>query len=69
LLSSGYIAGGAIAGLCAAFVAGIGMESKFDLSGLFAAFSASNGSGMIAFGALAVCLYSTAVRGQSAMGK
>ncbi len=69
LLSSGYIAGGAIAGLCAAFVAGIGMESKFDLSNVFAAFSASNWSGMLAFGALAAMLYSTAVRGQSAMVK
>lgn len=69
LLSSGYIAGGAIAGLCAAFVAGIGMESKFDLSGIFAAFSASNWSGMLVFGALAAFLYSTAVRGESAIAK
>jgi len=68
LLSSGYIAGGAIAGLCAAFVAGVGMESKFDLSHVMAAFSASNWSGMLAFGALAAMLYSTAIRGESATG-
>lgn len=69
LLSSGYIAGGAIAGLCAAFVAGVGMESKFDLSHVVAAFSASNWSGLLAFGALAAMLYSAAVRGESATGK
>ncbi len=69
LLSSGYIAGGAIAGLVAAFVAGVGMEAKFDVSHVFAAFSASNFSGMIAFGALAALLYSTAARGESATGK
>jgi hypothetical protein len=69
LLSSGYIAGGAIAGLCAAFVAGVGMESKFEMSHIVAAFSASNWSGILAFGALAAMLYSAAVRGQSATGK
>jgi uncharacterized oligopeptide transporter (OPT) family protein len=69
LLSSGYIAGGAIAGLCAAFVAGVGMESKLDISGVLAALSASNWSGMLAFGGLSAFLYSTAVRGQSAMAK
>ncbi|HRI64560.1 MAG TPA: oligopeptide transporter, OPT family [Polyangium sp.] len=69
LLSSGYIAGGAIAGLCAAFVAGVGMEAKFDVSHLLPVFSASNASGILAFGLLATMLHWTAVRGESAKGK
>ncbi len=69
LLSSGYIAGGAIAGLCAAFVAGVGMEAKFDVSHLLPIFSASNASGILAFGLLATMLHWTAVRGESAKGK
>ncbi|MDI3287747.1 oligopeptide transporter, OPT family [Polyangium sp. 15x6] len=69
LLSSGYIAGGAIAGLVAALVAGLGMEHKFDLSTVFTQFSTSNLSGVIAFGAIAAALYWAAVRGKSAVGK
>ncbi len=69
LLSSGYIAGGAIAGLVAALVAGLGMEHKFDLSGIFTMFAVSNLSGVLAFGAIAGALYYVAVRGKSAVGK
>lgn len=69
LLSSGYIAGGAIAGLVAALVAGVGMESKFDLSGVVAQFSTSNISGVVFFSGIALALYRIAVGGQSAVAK
>lgn len=69
LLSSGYIAGGAIAGLVAALVAGFGMERTFDVSGVIAAFSASNISGLLFFTALSVALYVIAVRGKSAVAE
>lgn len=69
LLSSGYIAGGAIAGLVAALVAGLGMEHKFDLSTVLTQLSTSNLSGVLAFGAIAAALYWAAVRGKSAVGK
>ncbi|MDI1445759.1 oligopeptide transporter, OPT family [Polyangium sp. 6x1] len=69
LLSSGYIAGGAIAGLVAALVSGLGMEHKFDLSTVFTSLSNSNLSGVIAFGAISAALYWAAVRGTSAVGK
>ncbi len=68
LLSSGYIAGGAIAGLVAALVAGLGMESRFDVSGFWPAGTGSNASGLVAFGLIAAMLYAAAVRGQSAVG-
>jgi putative OPT family oligopeptide transporter len=67
LLSSGYIAGGAIAGLVAAPVVGLGMEAKFDMSEIVAGFSQSNLSGVIFFGALSAALYMFAVRGKSAV--
>ncbi len=69
LLSSGYIAGGTIAGLCAAFLAGLGMDAKIDMSHLAATFSSSSVSGILAFGVLLSILYSVAVRGPSAMTK
>jgi len=68
LLSSGYIAGGAIAGLVAALVAGVGKEHLVDMSGLIPAFSASNLSGILAFGGISFALYRTAVGGKSAVG-
>ncbi|MRG95043.1 OPT family oligopeptide transporter [Polyangium spumosum] len=69
LLSSGYIAGGAIAGLVAALVAGLGMEHRFDLSTVFTTFTTSNLSGVVAFGVIAGALYWAAIRGKSAVGK
>ncbi|UQA59421.1 OPT family oligopeptide transporter [Polyangium aurulentum] len=68
LLSSGYIAGGAIAGLVAALVAGLGMESRFDVGAFMPAVTGSNASGLVAFGLISAMLYSAAVRGQSAVG-
>jgi putative OPT family oligopeptide transporter len=68
LLSSGYIAGGAIAGLVAALVAGLGMEHTFDMSRLLGGFSASNLSGILMFALIAATLYWAGTRGKSAMG-
>jgi putative OPT family oligopeptide transporter len=68
LLSSGYIAGGAIAGLVAALVAGFGLETKFDLGAKIGTFCQSNLSGIIAFGVITVVLYRVAVTGESAVG-
>jgi putative OPT family oligopeptide transporter len=68
LLSSGYIAGGAIAGLVAALVAGLGMESRFDVGAFMPKVTGSNASGLVAFGLIAAVLYSAAVRGPSAVG-
>jgi putative OPT family oligopeptide transporter len=67
LLSSGYIAGGAIAGLVAALVAGLGMESTFNFGEKIGALSASNASGLIAFAVIAYALYYVGVRGKSAV--
>jgi hypothetical protein len=67
LLSSGYIAGGAIAGLVAALVAGLGMESKLDVGAFAPSVTGSNLSGLVAFGIIAAALYSAAVRGRSAV--
>jgi putative OPT family oligopeptide transporter len=68
LLSSGYIAGGAIAGLAAALVAGLGAEERFDLGASLGAISASNLSGVLAFLGIVGGLYWTATRGTSALG-
>jgi hypothetical protein len=68
LLSSGYIAGGAIAGLVAALVAGLGMEGRFDLSKPLGAIAASNLSGIAVFAVIAGVLYYVGVRGKSAVG-
>jgi uncharacterized oligopeptide transporter (OPT) family protein len=67
LLSSGYIAGGAIAGLVAALVAGLGAESKFDIGAMLPSVTESNWSGIVMFGLIAAALYWAAVRGQSAI--
>lgn len=68
LLSSGYIAGGAIAGLVAALVAGFGLETKFDLGARISAFCQSNFSGILAFGVITVVLYRVGVTGENAVG-
>jgi len=60
LLSSGYIAGGAIAGLPSALVVGLSMEDRFDFSGKLKAFSQWNGSGIVCFAVLTYLLYRTA---------
>jgi len=67
LLSSGYIAGGAIAGLVAALVAGLGMESRFDFGAKIGALSSSNLSGLLAFAVIGAALYYVGVRGKSAV--
>jgi OPT oligopeptide transporter protein len=75
LLSSGYIAGGAIAGLVGAVVAGLSLEEKVDVGAKLAdvspklgALCQSNYSGILAFGVIAVALYVTATRGEAAVG-
>lgn len=67
LLSSGYIAGGAIAGLVAALVAGLGMEARFDIGALIGSIASSNLSGIVAFLVIAAALYYVGVRGKSAV--
>ena len=67
LLSSGYIAGGSIAGLVAAMVAGFGMESVFDLGARIGDIAASNLSGVLAFAVIAFALYSVGTKGRSAV--
>jgi putative OPT family oligopeptide transporter len=67
LLSSGYIAGGAIAGLVGAVVAGFSWEDKVDMGAKLGAFCKSNLSGILAFTVIAVALYQTAVKGVSAV--
>ncbi len=67
LLSSGYIAGGAIAGLVGAVVAGFSLEDKVDLGARIGAVAQSNWSGIVAFTVIAVALYQTATKGASAV--
>lgn len=67
LLSSGYIAGGAIAGLAAALVAGLGAEERFNLGAGLGAISSSNLSGIVAFTAIVATLYLAGTRGASAV--
>lgn len=62
LLSSGYIAGGAIAGLLGAVVTGLGIEERFDVGKKVGAFCQSNLSGVLAFGLIAVVLYKVAIK-------
>jgi putative OPT family oligopeptide transporter len=65
LLSSGYIAGGAIAGLVGAVVAGLSWEDKLDLgSKLLPVFSKDNMSGIFAFLMIGIALYQTATTGR-----
>jgi putative OPT family oligopeptide transporter len=67
LLSSGYIAGGAIAGLVGAVVAGFSLEDKVDLGARIGVVAQSNWSGIVAFTIIAVALYQTATKGASAV--
>jgi hypothetical protein len=67
LLSSGYIAGGAIAGLVGAIVAGFSWEDKLDFGAKIGTICKSNLSGILAFTVIAVALYYTAVKGMSAV--
>src|SRR5262249_49016880 len=74
LLASGYIAGGAIAGLPAAVVIMRSLADKFDrgarlgaASPGLGAFCQGNLSGSIAFALIAFALYRTATKGESAV--
>lgn len=69
LLSSGLIAGGAIAGLVKAGIAGANKESLFDFSHILGSFSTGNVSGVLVFGLLFAVLYFTGVRGGSAVAE
>jgi putative OPT family oligopeptide transporter len=68
LLSSGYIAGGAIAGLLGAVVAGLSWEDRLDFGSRIGAICKSNVSGILAFALIAVALHQTATKGASAVG-
>ena len=68
LLSSGYIAGGAIAGLVAALVAGLGMEHTFNVGARLGDFATSNLSGVLAFAGIVAILYVAGTRATSALG-
>jgi putative OPT family oligopeptide transporter len=68
LLSSGYIAGGAIAGLVAALVAGLGMEETFDVGSRLGEIATSNASGILAFAVIALLLYRAGVSDKPARG-
>jgi hypothetical protein len=67
LLSSGYIAGGAIAGLVGAVVTGLSWENKLDLGAKLGEFCSSNLSGIAAFAVITIALYQTATKGASAV--
>jgi hypothetical protein len=67
LLSSGYIAGGAIAGLVAAVVAGFGWEDRFDLGAKIGPITQSNVTGILAFAIIAIALYRVAQKGEGAV--
>lgn len=67
LLSSGYIAGGAIAGLGAALVAGLGLEAKADLGARVGSFCQGNLSGILAFSVITALLYKTGAKGSSGL--
>ena len=74
LLASGYIAGGAIAGLPAAVVIMQSLEDKFDLGARLGAsspgigaFCQGNLSGIVAFSLISIALYRTATKGESAI--
>jgi putative OPT family oligopeptide transporter len=68
LLSSGYIAGGAIAGLVAALVQGLGAEETLDLGQRIGDFCQSNLSGLLAFGVLVFALYRVGHKAAPAVG-
>jgi putative OPT family oligopeptide transporter len=66
LLASGYIAGGAIAGLVAAMAQGLGAESQLDLGQRLGAFCQSNLSGILAFAVITIGLYKVAAKSAAA---
>lgn len=68
LLSSGYIAGGAIAGLGAALVAGLGLEERFNLGARLGDFTSGNLSGLLAFAGIVAILYVAGTQAASAIG-
>jgi putative OPT family oligopeptide transporter len=65
LLSSGYIAGGTIAGLVSALVAGLGKEGIVDISKSLGAIATSELSGIVWFAAIGALLYVVATRAQA----
>jgi putative OPT family oligopeptide transporter len=67
LLSSGYIAGGAIAGLVGAVVAGFSWGDKVDLGAVLGAFTQHGLTGIIAFAVITFLLYRTATKGEAAV--
>jgi putative OPT family oligopeptide transporter len=67
LLSSGYIAGGAIAGLVSALVTGLSLEDMFDFGAKIGPFCKSNLSGILAFSVITIALHRAATTGQSAV--
>jgi uncharacterized oligopeptide transporter (OPT) family protein len=67
LLSSGYIAGGAIAGLVGAVVTGLSWEDKLDLGERIGPICKGNLSGVLAFGVITVALYQAATTGVGAV--
>jgi hypothetical protein len=69
LLSSGYIAGGAIAGLVVAAVAGAGLDEKLDKSAWLGRLSQSDLFAMACFTVLAVVLYFAGTRAKEAVAR
>jgi putative OPT family oligopeptide transporter len=67
LLSSGYIAGGTIAGLASALVAGLGKEAAVDLSKKIGTLATSDLSGVVWFAAIGIFLYVVATRAKGAL--
>jgi putative OPT family oligopeptide transporter len=67
LLSSGYIAGGTIAGLASAVVAGLGKEAEVDLSKKLGTIATSDLSGVVWFALIGIGLYFVATRAKGAM--
>ncbi|MFO0592137.1 MAG: oligopeptide transporter, OPT family [Polyangiaceae bacterium] len=67
LLSSGYIAGGTIAGLASALVQGLGKEGDVDLSKKIGEYATHDASGCVWFAAIGVGLYLVATRAKGAM--
>lgn len=65
LLSSGYIAGGAIAGLVSALVQGLGAESALNMGERLGAFTQENVTGVVAFAVIVGVLYWVATKGPS----
>jgi putative OPT family oligopeptide transporter len=62
LLSSGYIAGGALAGLFVAILAGAGVAESLDLSGALGFLSGSDLFALVPFAAIALWMYRIGTR-------